>query len=141
MSATAHYLRFITVLLAVALLSACSRAPGAGDAQKALEAEMRNAHLDGLLAITNVEKLNGYEDGEGVYTIEVSYSLEAEEDLSTYTSQVKGNEVLSGLDRFAMIMALSALRVEHGNFKKGDTFQRQRVIQFRDTEKGWMPLE
>jgi hypothetical protein len=141
MSATAHYLRFITVLLAVALLSACSRAPGAGDAQKALEAEMRNAHLDGLLAITNVEKLNGYEDGEGVYTIEVSYSLEAEEDMSTYTSQVKGNEELSGLDRFAMIMALSALRVEHGNFKKGDTFQRQRVIQFRDTEKGWMPLE
>lgn len=141
MSATAHYLRFITVLLAVALLSACSRAPGAGDAQKALEAEMRNAHLDGLLAITNVEKLNGYEDGKGVYTIEVSYSLEAEEDLSTYTSQVKGNEELSGLDRFAMIMALSALRVEHGNFKKGDTFQRQRVIQFRDTEKGWMPLE
>lgn len=141
MSATAHYLRFITVLLAVALLSACGRAPGAGDAQKALEAEMRNAHLDGLLAITNVEKLNGYEDGEGVYTIEVSYSLEAEEDLSTYTSQVKGNEELSGLDRFAMIMALSALRVEHGNFKKGDTFQRQRVIQFRDTEKGWMPLE
>ncbi|MEQ3683338.1 hypothetical protein [Alcanivorax sp.] len=141
MSATARYLRFITMLLAVALLSACSQSPGTGDAQKALEAEMRNAHLDGLLAITNVEKLNGYEDGEGIYTVEVSYSLEAEEDLGTYTNQVKGSEELSGLDRFAMIMALSALRVEHGNFKKGDTFQRQRVIQFRDTEKGWMPLE
>jgi len=141
MSATARYLRFITVLLAVALLSACSQSPGTGDAQKALEAEMRNAHLDGLLAITNVEKLNGYEDGEGIYTVEVSYSLEAEEDLGTYTNQVKGSEELSGLDRFAMIMALSALRVEHGNFKKGDTFQRQRVIRFRDTEKGWMPLE
>lgn len=141
MSATARYLRFITMLLAVALLSACSQSPGTGDAQKALEAEMRNAHLDGLLAITNVEKLNGYEDGEGIYTVEVSYSLEAEEDLGTYTNQVKGSEELSGLDRFAMIMALSALRVEHGNFKKGDTFQRQRVIRFRDTEKGWMPLE
>ncbi len=141
MSATARYLRFITVLLAVALLSACSQSPGTGDAQKALEAEMRNAHLDGLLAITNVEKLNDYEDGEGIYTVEVSYSLEAEEDLGTYTNQVKGSEELSGLDRFAMIMALSALRVEHGNFKKGDTFQRQRVIRFRDTEKGWMPLE
>ncbi len=40
-----------------------------------------------------------------------------------------------------MIMALSALRVEHGNFKKGGTFQRQQVIHFRDTEKGWMPLK
>ena len=88
-----------------------------------------------------MEKHNGYEDGDGRYTVEVSYSLEAQEDLEGYTNQVKGNEELSGLDRFAMIMALSALRVEHGNFKKGDTFQRQRVIHFRDTEKGWMPLE
>ncbi|KZY35253.1 hypothetical protein A3754_08585 [Alcanivorax sp. HI0083] len=141
MSATVRCVHIVTALLALTLLSACSRSPDASDAQKALEAEMRNAHLDGLLEITDVEKQNGYEDGDGRYTVEVSYNLEAQEDLSTYTNQVKGNEDLSGLDRFAMIMALSALRVEHGNFKKGDTFQRQRVIQFRDTEKGWMPLE
>ena len=141
MSATLRCVHIVTALLALTLLSACSRSPDAGDAQKALEAEMRNAHLDGLLEVTDVEKHNGYEDGDGRYTVEVSYSLEAQEDLEGYTNQVKGNEELSGLDRFAMIMALSALRVEHGNFKKGDTFQRQRVIHFRDTEKGWMPLD
>lgn len=141
MSATVRCLHIVTALLALTLLSACSRSPDAGDARKALEAEMRNAHLDALLEVTDVEKRNGYEDGDGRYTVEVSYTLEAREDLDTYTNQIKGSEELSGLDRFAMIMALSALRVEHGNFKKGDTFQRQQVIHFRDTEKGWMPLE
>ncbi len=55
---------------------------------------MRNAHLDGLLEVTDVEKHNGYEDGDGRYTVEVSYSLEAQEDLEGYTNQVKGNEDL-----------------------------------------------
>ncbi|MGB2337813.1 MAG: hypothetical protein ACPH5V_10890, partial [Alcanivorax sp.] len=101
MSATVRCVHIVTALLALTLLSACSRSPDASDAQKALEAEMRNAHLDGLLEITDVEKQNGYEDGDGRYTVEVSYNLEAQEDLSTYTNQVKGNEDLSGLDRFA----------------------------------------
>ena len=72
---------------------------------------------------------------------QVDYRLKAKEDLSGYTDQIKGNEELSGMDRFAMIMTLSALRMEHGNFKKGDTFQRQRVITFRDSENGWMPIQ
>mgnify|MGYP001293811196 CR=1 FL=1 len=95
----------------------------------------------GLLAVTDVEKRNGYDDGDGRYTLEVDYQLKAKEDLSGYTDQIKGQEDLSGMDRFAMIMTLSALRMEHGNFKKGDTFQRQRVITFRDSENGWMPIQ
>lgn len=134
-------LRTFTALFLATLLAACSRTPDAGDARKALQAELDNGHLSGLLAVTDVEKRNGYEDGDGRYTVEVDYQLEAKEDLSGYTDQIKGEEALSGMDRFAMIMTLSALRMEHGNFKKGDTFQRQRVITFRETEKGWMPIQ
>ena len=111
------------------------------DARQALEAELDNAHLSGLLAVTDVEKRNGYDDGDGRYTLEVDYQLKARDDLGGYTDKIKGNEDLSGMDRFAMIMTLSALRMEHGNFKKGDTFQRQRVITFRDSENGWMPIQ
>jgi len=135
------YLRAFAALFLATLLVACSRTPGAGAARKALGAELDNAHLAGLLAVTDVEKRNGYDDGDGRYTLEVDYQLKAKEDLSGYTDQIKGQEDLSGMDRFAMIMTLSALRMEHGNFKKGDTFQRQRVITFRDSENGWMPIQ
>jgi len=135
------YLRAFAALFLATLLAACSRTPDAGEARKALEAELENAHLSGLLAVTDVEKRNGYDDGDGRYTLEVDYQLKAKDDLSGYTDKIKGNEDLSGMDRFAMIMTLSALRMEHGNFKKGDTFQRQRVITFRDSENGWMPIQ
>ena len=135
------YLRAFAALFLATLLVACSRTPDAGDARNALEAELDNAHLAGLLAVTDVEKRNGYDDGDGRYTLEVDYQLKAKEDLSGYTDQIKGQEDLSGMDRFALIMALSALRVEYGNFDKGDTFDEKRVLTFRDTEQGWMPVE
>lgn len=132
----------ITSLVIISLfMVACSQAPGERDARKVLQAELENAHLAELLNINSVEKLNGYQDNDGRYTIEVSYQLKATASLSDYAAQVKGDENLSGMDRFAMIMTLSALRVEYGNFDKGDTFDEQRVLTFRDSEQGWMPVE
>lgn len=132
----------IAFLLAVTLfMAACSQTPGESDARKVLQAELESAHLAELLKINSVEKHNGYQDNDGRYTIEVSYQLKAAESLSDYAAQIKGDESLGGMDRFAMIMALSALRVEYGNFAKGDTFDEQRVLTFRDSEQGWMPVE
>ena len=133
--------RLSCLLTLALLLTACSQNPDTGEARKVLEAELENAHLAELLEIAAGEKHNGYEDGNGLYTIEVSYELEARESLSDYANQVKADESLSGMDRFAMIMALSALRVEYGNFQKGDTFEEQRVLTFRETEKGWKVVE
>ncbi|EKF74220.1 hypothetical protein A11A3_09480 [Alcanivorax hongdengensis A-11-3] len=129
-------------LIVFALLAtACSRTPDAADAQKALQAELKHAHLQQLLEVKDVKKDNGYQAGDGLYTLEVSYTLKAKQGLGEYTDQVKGDESLSGLDRFAMVMTLGALRMEHGDFEKGDTFNRQRSITFHDTEKGWMPMK
>ncbi len=133
--------RLSCLLTLALLLTACSQNPDTGEARKVLEAELENAHLAELLEIAAVEKHNGYEDGNGLYTIEVSYELEARESLSDYANQVKADESLSGMDRFAMIMALSALRVEYGNFQAGDTFEEKRVLTFRETEKGWKVVE
>ncbi len=132
----------VAFLLAVTLfMAACSQTPGESDARKVLQAELESAHLAELLKINSVEKHNGYQDNDGRYTIEVSYQLKAAESLSDYAAQIKGDVSLGGMDRFAMIMALSALRVEYGNFAKGDTFDEQRVLTFRDSEQGWMPVE
>ncbi|MDX1804894.1 MAG: hypothetical protein R3292_12500, partial [Alcanivorax sp.] len=102
--------------------------------------ELKSSHLQDLLAIEDVEKQNGYEAGEHRYTLEIDYKLRAKQNLSDYIDQIKGDDNLPALDRFATIMALSALRIEHGNFKKGDTFHRQRTLTFHDTENGWQPV-
>ena len=131
----------VAVVVISLFLAACSQTPGESDARKVLQAELENARLAELLKINSVEKHNGYQDSDGRYTLEVRYQLKAASALSDYAEQVKADEALSGMDRFAMIMALSALRVEYGNFAKGDTFNEQRVLTFRDTEQGWLPVK
>ena len=136
-----QFARVVFLATLALLVAACSQTPGESEARKVLQAELEQAHLAELLAINSVEKQNGYEDNNGRYTIEVNYQLKATDSLSDYADKVKGDEELSGMDRFAMIMALSALRVEYGNFDKGDTFDEQRVLTFRDSEQGWMVVE
>ena len=136
-----QFSRVVFLVIASLLLAACSQSPGESEARQVLQAELESAHLAELLKVNHVEKLNGYEDNDGRYTIEVNYQIKAAASLADYAAQVKADESLSGMDRFAMIMALSALRVEYGNFAKGDTFDEQRVLSFRDTEQGWMPVE
>ena len=137
----AQFARISLLVIASLFLMACSQTPGESDARRVLKAELESARLDELLKIHSIEKHNGYEDNDGRYTIEVSYQLKAASSLNDYAAEVKGDESLSGMDRFALIMALSALRVEYGNFDKGDTFDEKRVLTFRDTEQGWMPVE
>ncbi len=36
-----------------------------------------------------------------------------------------------------MVMALAAVRVEFGNFQKGDTFEQERRLMLERTEEGW----
>ena len=132
--------RLSCLLTLALLLTACSQNPDTGEARKVLEAELENAHLAELLEIAAVENTTATKMATAS-NIEVSYELEARESLSDYANQVKADESLSGMDRFAMIMALSALRVEYGNFQKGDTFEEQRVLTFRETEKGWKVVE
>jgi len=136
-----QFARVIFLVVISLLMVACSQTPDESDARKVLQAELQSAHLGELLKINRVEKHNGYQDSDGRYTIEVSYQLKTTSSFSDYEDQVKGDEALSVMDRFAMVMALSALRVEYGNFAKGDTFDEQRVLTFRDTEQGWMPVE
>lgn len=136
-----QFSRFVFLATIALFMAACSQTPGESEAREVLQAELENARLHELLKINSIEKVNGYQDNDGRYTIEVNYQLKAASALSDYAEQVKADEELSGMDRFAMIMALSALRVEYGNFAKGDTFDEQRVLTFRDTEQGWMVVE
>jgi hypothetical protein len=97
-------------LLLLALLAACSDTPDDGVIRDALNQELKQAHLD---------------------------TMEAQHDLSEYSKAVKRDEERDAMDRFAMVMALAAVRVEFGNFEEGDNFEQERRLMLERTEEGW----
>ncbi|QJX02099.1 hypothetical protein HML84_08030 [Alcanivorax sp. IO_7] len=65
------------------------------------------------------------------------YTMEARQGLSEYSQTVKNDEERDAMDRFAMVMALAAVRVEFGDFEEGDTFNQERRLDLRRTDEGW----
>ncbi|MCQ6262385.1 hypothetical protein MLD55_10640 [Alcanivorax sp. MM125-6] len=129
---------FAPLLVLFALLTACGDAPDDGVVRDALEQELQRAHLDELFTVTEVEILEAYpQDNDDQLTLDVRYTMEARQGLSEYSQTVKNDEERDAMDRFAMVMALAAVRVEFGDFEEGDTFNQERRLDLRRTDEGW----
>ncbi len=124
-------------LLLAVLLTACSDTPDDDVIRGALNQELKQAHLDELFQVTEVETDGRYPEDDNHYALDVRYTMEAQRDLSDYSRAVKRDEKRDAMDRFAMVMALAAVRVEFGNFQKGDTFEQERRLMLERTEEGW----
>lgn len=125
------------VLLCIALLTACGDTPDDDVIRGALNQELKQAHLNELLEVTEVETAGRYPEDDDHVALDVRYTMEARRSLSEYNKAVKGDEERDAMDRFAMVMALAAVRVEFGNFDKGDTFEQERRLMLKRTEEGW----
>ncbi|HEX5678738.1 MAG TPA: hypothetical protein VFX91_12300 [Alcanivorax sp.] len=128
-------------LLLVALLTACGDHPDDGVIRDALNQELKQAHLEELFEVTEVDIVGRYPEDDDHTTVDVRYTMQAQRGLSEYNNTVKRDEERDAVDRFAMVMALAAVRVEFGNFEKGDTFEQERRLMLERTEEGWRVIQ
>lgn len=124
-------------LLLVALLGGCSDAPDDGMIRDALNQELKQAHLNELFQVTEVDITGRYPEDDNHQALDIRYTMTAQRDLSAYNKAVKRDQERDAMDRFAMVMALAAVRVEFGNFKEGDTFDQERRLILERSEEGW----
>jgi hypothetical protein len=128
----------LLALTLLALLSACGNAPDEDVIRDALNRELQGSHLNALLEADDVEALNLYQEDDSHYTVDVHYRLRAKRDLSDYAAEVKADEERDAMDRFAMVMALAAVRVEFGDFTKGAEFPQERRIRLARSDDAWV---
>ena len=126
-----------SALLLTVLLAACSDTPDDDVIREALNQELKQAHLDELFQVTDVDTAARYPEDDDHIALDVRYTMEAQRDLSEYSKAVKRDQERDAMDRFAMVMALAAVRVEFGNFAEGDTFEQERRLMLERTEDGW----
>jgi len=124
-------------LLLTALLAACGDTPDDDVIREALNQELKQAHLDELFQVTDVDTAARYPEDDDHIALDVRYTMEAQRDLSEYSKAVKRDQERDAMDRFAMVMALAAVRVEFGNFEAGDAFEQDRRLMLERTEAGW----
>lgn len=126
------------LLALLTLLAACADTPDNNVVRQALNDELHGAHLDELLNVTEVEIVAAYpRENDQQYTLDVHYTLEAQQGLSEYSQTVKRDQQRDAMDRFAMVMTLSAVRVEFGDFEQGERFRQERRLDLERGENGW----
>lgn len=115
----------ITAVIAFAIsLTGCSSGPSDAEVKAALQAE----NGQGFIEISDIERINGYENGDNRYVVEVRYTttfLKSFEEVSS---------TATGLEKFA----LGAFTMFVGEWDKGDSFEEQQSLAFIDSENGWI---
>lgn len=123
----------LSVLGLILVLTACSSSPSDRLIE---ESVMHEKTISGLVRVTSVEKVNGWEDKE-FYIADVRYDLEFLTDYQSFMDSLKeetGQSVVSHLFGGLGILALS---MKYGQFDKGETVSERAEFRFRDTENGW----
>lgn len=106
------------------VLAGCSGSPSDSVVEEALTSQS-----DQFISISQVERLDGYEDG-GKYIVDVRYTMTFEQSFQDLVSQSSGLE-RAGLQMMSMFT---------GEWEKGDQVEREESLTFVESEQGWKLL-
>ena len=121
-----HGLKTMGALLVAAFLVGCSSGPDNADIENALNA-MNN---ESFTKVSDFEKVNGYEEGDNKYVVDVNYEITFTESLDDLVANASGMQK----------MAYGMVKMAVGDFKKGDTVTDSTSITFVESENGWRPM-
>ncbi len=139
-------------------LVACSSKPSEVDIGEQLKQKLINGPSVQLMEF---HKTNGYEKGDGTYVVEVSYKLRFKQSLDDFATQMyklvlesqEGSQLIAmrqllgsfdkkGTMLDAMIFGQIKNQIQktygYGQFKVDDVIEKNELLNFIKSEKGWM---
>jgi hypothetical protein len=130
--------RFILSLAMALVLAGCSSRPSDGDVESAVRTALSTGNNAQMLDVGSVDRKNGFADQGGVYVVEVEYTLSFKKSYKEIESLLEQEMRGKGeFERAAAMMQLQQLRLEHGDFQKGQKIVVKDKIPFVKAEKGW----
>ena len=129
-------LKLLTVLLVATVLLACSDTPSNSKLQQVMQ-QQYDQQYQGLISVEQLQKLNGWADGESAYSAEVSYTISFKKSFKSYMDEQTAKPG-NPLEKMAKGMSAGLLKLQYGDFNAGDEYQvKQQRITLRMTENGW----
>jgi hypothetical protein len=130
-------LKLFTVLGVVTALLACSDTPSNSKLQQVMQ-QQYDQQYQGLIEVEQLKKLNGWADGDSVYSAEVSYTISFNKSFKTYMDEQTAKPG-NPLEKMAKGMSAGLLKLQYGDFNAGDEYQvQQQRITLKMTENGWV---
>jgi len=92
----------------------------------------------GLFLAYEFQKDNGYKQNDTHYVAEVTIYAEALQSLEDYAKNLKNNDDLSTMEKLAMGMQITMIKLGMPDFKAKDEFEFKRHYLFIKTDNGWL---
>ncbi|WP_163932621.1 hypothetical protein [Paraferrimonas sp. SM1919] len=120
-------LKIVNTLLLALLLLGCSGKPSDSEVFEQITASITTPNV---YKVVDIERLNGWMEDQQ-YVVEVNYTIMFTNDIENAAKHMaKQSGFLGGLGAMA-------LKMQFGDFKKGDTRSITHAFHFRQTENGW----
>lgn len=133
-------MKYLAAFMAAAmllLLTACSDAPGEAKLQTLLQQQV-DALYDELIDIDDVTKLNGWQENDQQYTVEVSYTIRFKKSFAAYLDEQTAKPG-NPLEKLTYGMAVGVLKLQYGDFNAGDEYNvKKELLNLRMSENGWI---
>ena len=128
------------ILLSLALLlAACSDLPEDREIQDMLRAHILSDGMDGLFALENFARTNGFRESDNVYIVDVEYDLVFQKSFAEVIDEIRADPTGPQYGPFGSKLLLMAIQSNFGNFEAGDRLHKQQKVRLHRTDrKGWM---
>jgi len=122
----ASIMKVATLIVLSITMAGCSDKPGNSLVEESVIEIFSNDHI----AITDVDRVNGYIDGDGDYAVDVKYTAMYKDGYQNVIDRAGAFER----------MALEIQASMKGKWKKVDTYIEEETIYFIESENGWKLL-
>ena len=130
--------RVLATLLLSLLLSACSNLPSVNEIEKLVRADVLENGLGDLFFLENFRKVNGFQESDNVYIVDVEYDLVFQRSFVEVVREIRADPTGPQYGVFGSRFILNAIQSNFGQFEKGDRIHKTRKVRLHHTEQGWL---
>lgn len=129
----------IALLASATLLSGCLgiTQPSEDDIRYMSMEHFENEY-PGLFTAIDFVKDNGYKQNDTHYVAEVTIIAVAEKSLEDYAKSIKDDDSLSAMEKLALGMQVTMIKLGMPDIKADDEFEFKRNYLFIKTDNGWL---
>lgn len=124
-------------LLLGLLLWGCSSGPGEDEIKQLVMARLQAEFGQSIATPAEFSVLDKSQQQEGLYRIEVRYTLRFVQDFDELQGERDADVVYDGNGKFHQDLTMMTLQSRYGEFHMGDTRQEETTVWLVKTEQGW----
>ena len=121
----------------LAILAGCSGKPSTGELRSELQVQLDRLGMADVCEVDKVERVNGFEKDDKTYVADVKYDLVFKKSLQEWARDLEKKAGSAQGGQFAAGLGVLAMKMQFGDFTKGQRTTQSAKLTLIKTENGW----